>query len=170
MACRRDERAVLPPDPGPSAPATGRSWRRRSEQGTEARCTGTAGDVMNTNEEATQGDHQAPADGYAIVVGIDNSPASAAALHWAAQHSRATGLPLRLVHAWQLSATGSEALASGAAYIEAAAADARARATRWVLDTLGGDAALVRWTLQVYQGGAGPVIVALSRGTPLVVV
>ncbi len=125
---------------------------------------------MNTNEEATQGDHQAPADGYAIVVGIDNSPASAAALRWAAQHSRATGLPLRLVHAWQLSATGSEALAAGAAYIEAAAADARARATRWVLDTLGGDAALVRWTLQVYQGGAGPVIVALSRGTPLVVV
>jgi nucleotide-binding universal stress UspA family protein len=125
---------------------------------------------MNTNEEAMQSAHQPPATHDDIVVGIDESPASAAALRWAAQHSRATGVPLRLVHAWQLSATGSEAHASGAAYVEAVAADSRARATRWVLDTLGGDAAQVRWTLQVHQGGAGPVIVALSHGARLVVV
>jgi nucleotide-binding universal stress UspA family protein len=104
---------------------------------------------MNTNEEAMQSAHQPPATHDDIVVGIDESPASAAALRWAAQHSRATGVPLRLVHAWQLSATGSEAHASGAAYVEAVAADSRARATRWVLDTLG---------------------VALSHGARLVVV
>lgn len=126
---------------------------------------------MNTNEEVTQSAHRAPADSDAIVVGIDESPASAAALRWAAQHSRVTGVPLRLVHAWQLTATASEAVAAGAAaYLEAAAADARARATRWVLDTLGGVAAQVRWTLEVHQGGAGPLIVALSCGTRLVVV
>ncbi len=106
-----------------------------------------------------------------VVVGIDESPASAAALRWAAAHSRATGLPLRLVRTWQLSAAASAGLGSGAGeYLEAAAADARARATRWVLNTLGPDAARVRWTLEVHEGGPGPVLVAVSHGAPLVVV
>jgi nucleotide-binding universal stress UspA family protein len=106
-----------------------------------------------------------------VVVGIDESPASAAALRWAADHSLATGLPLRLVRTWQISAATSAAIRSGAGeYVEAATADARARATRWVLDTLGADAARVPWTLEVHQGGAGPVLVALSHGAPLVVV
>lgn len=126
---------------------------------------------MDTTEEATSGTHQPPAACDDIVVGIDESPASAAALRWAAQYSRVTGLPLRLVRTWQMSATASAADAPGmAAYVEAAAANARARATRWVLDTLGGDAARVRWTLQVHEGSAGPALVALSPGARVVVV
>ena len=39
-----------------------------------------------------------------------------------------------------------------------------------MLDTLGGDAAQVRWTLEVQEGGAGPELVAVSRGDRLVVV
>ena len=125
---------------------------------------------MNTHEQVPKRPSKPPARPE-VVVGIDESPASAAALRWAADHSRATGLPLRLVRTWQISATASAAVTSGAGqYLEAAAADARARATRWVLDTLGGDAAQVRWTLEVHEGGAGPVLVAVSRGARLVVV
>ena len=106
-----------------------------------------------------------------FLVGIDDSPASAAALLWAAEQSKVTGTPLRLVHTWQLSAAASAAVISGAAeYLEAAAGDARARATRWVLDTLGGDSAQVRWTLEVHEGGAGPVLVAAAQGARMLVV
>ena len=106
-----------------------------------------------------------------IVVGIDDSAASVAALRWAVEHSRSTGLPLRLVHTWQLSATASAAVVSGAGeYLEAAAADARARATRWVLDTLGRDAAEVHWTLEVYEASAGPHLVMRGHGARLLVV
>ena len=59
--------------------------------------------------------------------------------------------------------------AGGGAAWEAAAADARARATRWVLDTLGGTAAGLRWTLETAEGAPGPVLVARSRGARLLV-
>ncbi len=36
-----------------------------------------------------------------IVVGVDGSELSTRALHWAATHARATGNPIRIVHAWQ---------------------------------------------------------------------
>ena len=42
--------------------------------------------------------------------------------------------------------------------------------TRWVLDTLGGDAAQVRWVLEVHEGGAGPVLVAKAHGARMLVV
>ena len=106
-----------------------------------------------------------------IVVGIDESPASVAALHWAVDHATAGGLPLRLVHAWQPSAAAAAAVASGGGqYLEAAAADARARATRWVLDTLGGVAAQVRWVLEVHEAAPGQVLVARSHEAELLVV
>lgn len=106
-----------------------------------------------------------------IVVGIDESQASAAALRWAVAHAKQSDARLRLVHAWQMSAAASEALAvGGGAYLEAASSDARARATRWILETLGGSAAEVRWTLEVNEGGAGPVLAAAAQGASLVVV
>jgi nucleotide-binding universal stress UspA family protein len=106
-----------------------------------------------------------------IVVGIDGSAPSAAALLWAAEQALATNRRLRLVHTWQLSAAAAAALTSGAGdYIEAATADARARATRWVLDVLGGTAAGVRWTLEVHEGAPGPVLVDRSREARMLVV
>jgi nucleotide-binding universal stress UspA family protein len=36
-----------------------------------------------------------------IVVGVDQSPSSHAALRWALGHARLTGLPLLIVHAWR---------------------------------------------------------------------
>jgi nucleotide-binding universal stress UspA family protein len=99
-----------------------------------------------------------------IVVGIDESQASAAALRWAVAHAKDSDVRLRLVHAWQMSAAASEAVAmGGGGYLEAAAADARARATRWVLETLGSSAADVGWTLEVHEGGAGAVLAAAAR-------
>ena len=126
---------------------------------------------MSTDEQVRIRDPRKSPARQEIVVGIDESPASAAALRWAVDQSRATGLPLRLVRTWKVSAATSAAIRSGAGeYIEAATADARARATRWVLDTLGGDAARVQWTLEVHEGGAGPVLVDVSHGARLVVV
>ena len=126
---------------------------------------------MNIEDQRKQGPNEQTAPRNEIVVGIDDSPESEAALRWAAEQSKISGTPLRLVNTWQLSAAASAAVITGAAqYLEAAAADARARATRWVLDTLGGDAAQVRWTLEVHEGGAGPVLVASAHGARLLVV
>jgi len=102
-----------------------------------------------------------------IVVGLDDSPSAGAALRWATEQSRVTGLPLRVVHAWQLPAI--EVAAASAEFWEAAGADARARATRWVLDSLGGSAAEVRWVLDIVEGPPGPALVARSRGARLLV-
>jgi nucleotide-binding universal stress UspA family protein len=105
-----------------------------------------------------------------IAVGLDEGPASAAALRWAAEHSRSTGLPLRVIHAWQLSALGAAAVTSGAGdYMQAATEDARARATRWVLDALGGGSAEVRWTLDIVEGPPGPALVGRSRDANVLV-
>lgn len=106
----------------------------------------------------------------AIVVGLDDSPSAAAALRWAADQSHATTLPLRVVHAWQLTPLDAAAAATGNTTIrQAAAADARARATRLVHDTLGPDATHVPWTLDIAEGPPGPVLVERSHGARLLV-
>jgi nucleotide-binding universal stress UspA family protein len=105
--------------------------------------------------------------GTEIVVGIAGTPASAAALCWAAEQSRLTGVPLRIVYVWQL--TTSPLGAGTAAFVGASAADARARATRWVLDTLGGEAASVRWILDVVEGAPGPILVDRAASASLLV-
>lgn len=127
---------------------------------------------MSTNKNETYDDAAtAPVPVTAeIVVGLNNSPSAAAALRWAAEQSRATGLPLRVLHAWQLKASGAATAAAGSVELwEASTADARARATRWVLDMLGGTAADVRWTLDIVEGPPGPVVVGRSRGARLLV-
>jgi nucleotide-binding universal stress UspA family protein len=126
---------------------------------------------MRRNEDVEVGVGCHGPDRDEIVVGIDDSAASAAALRWAVAHSRSTGRPLCLVHTWQLSALATAAVASGAGeYFEAGAADARARATRWVLDTVGAEAAEVGWTLEVREAAPGPELVARSHGASLLVV
>jgi nucleotide-binding universal stress UspA family protein len=106
--------------------------------------------MADTDFERTPGLTEQVGGLPAIVVGIDGSGASRAALRWAAEQSRLTGIPLRVVHAWQMPELPAAAIAFGAArYGEAAAADARARATRWVRDTLDGDGTDLRWTLDV---------------------
>ena len=104
-----------------------------------------------------------------IVVGLDGSPAAAAALRWAAEQSRLTGLRLHVVHTWQVSALGAAAAAAGAPpLLSAAIADARARATHWAREGLRDDAE-VHWYLDIAEGSPGPVLVARSRGARLLV-
>ena len=100
-----------------------------------------------------------------IVVGLDDGPAAAAALRWSAEQAKVTGRPLRVVHAWQLSAF--EQAAGSTQYVEAALANVRARATRWVLDALGDNASEVRWSLDIVEGGPGPALVERSRNAHL---
>jgi nucleotide-binding universal stress UspA family protein len=101
---------------------------------------------------------------HEVVVGVDESPAAAAALTWAAGHAVESGRPLRVVHAW--AATGI----SRVHHREATSADARARITRVVLATLGESTPQLRWTLDVQPGAPGPVLVERSRGALVLVV
>ena len=104
--------------------------------------------VRGTNDDGATvtHDHVTTKD---IVVGVVGSPAATSALARAAEQSRDTRVPLRIVHSWQMSASP---LGADSPYFRvASAADARARATRWVLDTLGGSAASVRWVLVMVE-------------------
>jgi nucleotide-binding universal stress UspA family protein len=120
-------------------------------------------DEMNDRGDESASDRTA----MEIVVGVGDSPAAAAALRWAAEQSRVTGVPLRLVHAWQM--TAPPVGDASTSFWVASAADARARATRWVLDTLGGSAATVRWVLDIVEGPPGPILVSHSRNASLLV-
>ena len=104
-----------------------------------------------------------------IVVGVDDDAASGHVLLWAARQSQLVGLPLRVVHVWQMANLVAPAATSAAHhYWAAAAGDARARATRWVVHTLSASADC-RWTLEVIEGTPGPALVARSAGARLLV-
>ena len=103
-----------------------------------------------------------------VVVGLDEGPAAADALRWAAKQARMTGQALRVVHVWKLRSFGVVSVTDE--YVEASRTDARARATRRVLQVLGSQAARTRWTLDVIDGLPGPVLVDRSSGAMLLVV
>jgi hypothetical protein len=63
---------------------------------------------------------------------------------------------LRIVHAWQMTASPSGE--ANESFWVASAADARARATRWVLETLGDHAATVRWILDLVELPPGLIV------------
>lgn len=123
----------------------------------------TRNDMLETFDHSPHALRMTPA----IVVGVDADSASRQALRWAADQSRLTGLPLRVVHAWQLNSVGA-AFAGVTGYAEAFAVDARAQATCWVLDALSDDAEM-RWTLEIVEGAAGAVLVTRSRSAQLLV-
>jgi nucleotide-binding universal stress UspA family protein len=106
---------------------------------------------------------------HEVVVGVDESPAAAAALTWAAGHAVESGRPLRVVHAWAAPSRAATGI-SRIHHREATSADARARITRVVLATLGESTPQLRWTLDVQPGAPGPVLVERSRGALVLVV
>lgn len=120
-------------------------------------------DTVHASVPAEQAPSDQPRRHREIVVGIDGSVQGAAALRWASDQARATGAPLRVVHAWQMPPLPSADLWN------AAHADARALATRWVRDVMTDSSPAVPWSLDIVQGAPGPTLVDQSRTAGLLV-
>jgi nucleotide-binding universal stress UspA family protein len=95
-----------------------------------------------------------------IVVGVDLSRSARAALMWAAEQARATGLSLHAVHA-----VGTRALAVP---VDPSAMNPSHR------ESIAAVFASIQpepgWRLGFFSGGAGPVLVAVSKGAAMLVV
>lgn len=105
-----------------------------------------------------------------IVVGLDSSSSARAALNWAAEHARATGQPLRAVHAVDVSPAYNIELGMGEVSVpmEPSALDTRYReAVTAVFESVQPG---LGWRLQFFSGEAGPVLVAESIRAALLVV
>jgi nucleotide-binding universal stress UspA family protein len=103
-----------------------------------------------------------------VVVGMDGSRSATTALRWAVDYTRRRMTPLRVVHAWEISADQVMEAAVSEELFQTAATDARARATRWVLNALG-EAPTQPWSLDVVEGKPGPALVERSREAALLV-
>jgi nucleotide-binding universal stress UspA family protein len=99
-----------------------------------------------------------------VVVGVDGSADSIAALRWAEAYADATGATLRLVTSWAWPVSYGAPL-----YIEGYNPEADAEKT---LATVSAEVAIPSDRLQTScrQGQAGPVLVAESEGAALLVV
>jgi nucleotide-binding universal stress UspA family protein len=104
-------------------------------------------------------------DGKEIVVGLNGSGGAALALRWAAEEARLRSVHLRIVHAWQIRASE---VAAGAEFATMSQTAAVEQATRWITAALGVTGA--PGELDIVEGPAGPVLVARSHQTALLVV
>lgn len=102
------------------------------------------------------------ADRPLIVVGVDGSESSRAALRWAAGHAQLTGAVVRAVMVWTL----PEVHAGPSRDYEA---DARDTLTAEVEQALGSDPS-IQLVTRVVQGRAGPTLTEESAGAQLLVV
>lgn len=107
-------------------------------------------------------------DANKIVVAFDGSPMSAAALRWAADHSRLTGMPLQAVHTWER--PSAEGYAGGVDLRHLTARDARKDAETWVAAALGERTGGPPVQVDVVEGSAGPVLVKMAQDAALLVV
>ncbi len=104
-----------------------------------------------------------------IVVGIDETPAGAAALKWAAHEAELRGGELKIVHVWQIDA--AVAMAGVEVPWMAYESDARSNAGRWVADTIGAeDANGNPRPIEVVQGSPGPTLTEIARDASMLVV
>ena len=103
-----------------------------------------------------------------IVVGVDGSESSLAALRWAARQADLTGAPLEIVSAWEWPASYSGWDTPPPPDYDPAD-EARRQLDKAVSAVLTpGDESEIR--LSVIEGHAAPVLVALSKTADLVVV
>jgi nucleotide-binding universal stress UspA family protein len=118
-----------------------------------------------------------------IVVGVDGSAGSVAALRWALAEAHLRGAPLRLVHAYQLPhfLVGEAGLGVGGAGIPAYASEdaerfsaaSQAEARHVLASTLeradGETLAGVEVEQEIREGLAAPVLIEAGRGAALLV-
>jgi nucleotide-binding universal stress UspA family protein len=106
-----------------------------------------------------------------IVVGIDDSPSSRAAIRWAADYARATGCRLQAVHVLILPPATeiyAHAMEMDEVYPDADYVEERYRtASQALFDAVNPEP---DWELQYAQGHAGRILVELSRTARLLVV
>lgn len=104
-----------------------------------------------------------------LVVGVDGSKGSSAALVWAAQEARIRHAPLKVVHAWHI-----PALAYGGYYaVPVDAGDwsrSTAGSTRAQIGEVLGEHSDLEMTIEVKEGEAAQVLVEESHHADLVVV
>jgi nucleotide-binding universal stress UspA family protein len=103
-----------------------------------------------------------------VVVGVDDSPQSAAALRWAAAHAAATHAELTLVHVWALEP--SDMYGPTGDIRDAALPDIRKRLVDMVTAAIGPSTGPAAWTLDIVQGPPGPTLVRRAREAALLVV
>ena len=116
-------------------------------------------DTLTSNNENASTRH--------LVVGLDKSAQSVAALRWAATYARRTGALLRLVHVWELNAAAM--YGTTVELRQTITQDARARLTRLVTDTFGSTVEPGGWRLDVVEGPIGPTLVELAKDADLLV-
>ena len=112
-----------------------------------------------------------------IVVGVDGSDASGAALRWAAEEARFRAVPLVVVHAWSfvpaqpIGDPGLLAVPAGdiAGQLEAESVAARSILAEGVAAALGDDPGL-EVEQQLVESDPGDALVAASESAELVVV
>ena len=106
-----------------------------------------------------------------IVVGLDDSPSSKAALHWAAEQAKSVGAVLRAVHVldwpYGLSSAGFPAPANFKELTREEVEDSYRRAITAVFDSVSPSP---DWILQFASRDAGQVLVRESDGARLLVV
>lgn len=102
-----------------------------------------------------------------LIVGLDKSPQSIAALLWAADYAGRTGALLRLVHVWELD--DSAMFGTTLELRQTLTQDARAKLTQLVIDTLGSTIEPGGWRLDVIEGPIGPTLVELAKDADLLV-
>jgi nucleotide-binding universal stress UspA family protein len=119
-----------------------------------------------------------------IVVGVDGSPGSVAALRWALAEARLRGAPLRLVHAYQvpplplgdagLGAAGMALPSIASEDVERLRAASEAEASRTIeatLERVDGEATSgIDIQRDVVEGPAASVLIEAGRGAALLVV
>ena len=102
-----------------------------------------------------------------IVVGVDGSPSSMAALEWAAHQAELTGSTLEVITAWEWPMTYGAPFAVTTEYDPAADAQ---RQVDGAVETARAGHRKVEIRATVTEGHAAPVLVTASHGAALLVV
>jgi nucleotide-binding universal stress UspA family protein len=103
-----------------------------------------------------------------VVVGVDESPQSEAALRWASAHAAATHAELDLVHVWALEP--SDMYGPTGEIRDAVLPELRERLVDMATAAIGPSTGPVAWTLDIVQGPPGPGLVQRARSAALLVV
>jgi nucleotide-binding universal stress UspA family protein len=112
--------------------------------------------------------HPQDTDRAHVVVGVDDSPQSQAAVRWAAAHAAMTGAELDIVHVWGLEP--SDMYGPTGDLRDAVLPDLRKRLEDMVTDAIGPATGPAAWTLEIIQGPPGPTLVQRASDADLLVV